>query len=84
MDSGLGELTKQKNYQSGLFLIRQLIFGLFDFKLHCDFHPDKGMAQIHSILLDVRKQIGVIPYADYDQFENTIVKYVMLLFTSNM
>ncbi len=70
-DKILEQLIKQKNYQSAIALLRQLIFGLFDFRLHLEFHPDKDQNQITDILSEVRKQISVLPYADYDVFSHS-------------
>ncbi len=67
----LNQLQKQKNYQSGLFLLRQLTFGLFDFTLHYYFHPDKGISQIQEVLDQVRNNVSLLQYADYDQFQHS-------------
>jgi oligopeptidase A len=31
-----------KNYQAAMFILRQLEFGLFDFRLHAEFSPEQG------------------------------------------
>ena len=67
----LKQLIKQKNYQAGLFLIRQLIFGLFDFRLHLEFHPEKDRIQIENMLDEIREQLSVLPYAEYDHFPHS-------------
>ena len=67
----LGQLSKQKNFHAGLFLIRQLIFALFDFKLHMNFHPDKGVSQIQDTINSIRSEVGVLPFAEYDQFQHS-------------
>ncbi len=41
----LDKMLAAKNYQAALFILRQLEFGLFDFRLHTEFDPAKG-AQI--------------------------------------
>jgi oligopeptidase A len=64
----LKQLIKQKNYQAGIFLLRQLVFGLFDFRLHVEFHPENELSQIDDILAEVRELVSVLPFADYDQF----------------
>lgn len=67
----LNQLQKQKNYQAGMFLLRQITFALFDFKLHLNFHPDKGQSQIQQTLDEVRAEVEVLPYAEYDQFQHS-------------
>lgn len=65
------QVIKQKNYQSGLFLMRQIIFGLFDMRLHIEFHPDNGIKQIRKLLKQIRDDINIMPYAEYDSFQNS-------------
>lgn len=67
----LKKLIKQKNYQSGLFLLRQLTFALFDFRLHMNFYEEQGTAQIQETINQVRKEVSVIPTAEYDQFQQS-------------
>ncbi len=38
----LDKMLAAKNYQAALFILRQLEFGLFDFRLHAEFRPDQG------------------------------------------
>lgn len=70
-DDMLKQLVQQKNYQSGMFLLRQVTFAIFEFKLHLNFHPDKEVSQIQAILDEVRAEVEVLPYADYDQFQHS-------------
>jgi len=62
------QLKKLKNHQSGLFLVRQLEFALFDITLHENFDPNKGFEQVAEILKDIRNKVSVIPKEDYDRF----------------
>ena len=50
----LDKLLAAKNYQAALFILRQLEFGLFDFRMHYEFDPLTG-AQILPILYEVKK-----------------------------
>ncbi|WP_313159536.1 oligopeptidase A, partial [Mixta calida] len=50
----LDKMLAAKNYQAALFILRQLEFGLFDFRLHTEFDPAKG-AQILETLAEVKK-----------------------------
>lgn len=38
----LDKMLAAKNYQAALFILRQLEFGLFDFRLHAEFNPQQG------------------------------------------
>ena len=49
-----------KNYQAALFILRQLEFGLFDFRLHAEFRPDQG-AKILETLAEIKKLVAVVP-----------------------
>ena len=38
----LDKMLAAKNYRAALFILRQLEFGLFDFRLHAEFNPQQG------------------------------------------
>lgn len=63
----LDKMLAAKNYQAALFILRQLEFGLFDFRLHADFDPAKG-AQILPVLAEVKKQVAVVPSPSWGRF----------------
>lgn len=63
----LQKMMKAKNFQSGMQLMRQLEFALFDFRIHLEFDPKKPSA-IQAILQEVRTQYAVVPYASYSRF----------------
>jgi oligopeptidase A len=48
-----------RHYHAGLFLVRQLEFGLFDFRLHLEFDPARG-ARTMELLREVRDEVAVI------------------------
>jgi oligopeptidase A len=48
-----------RHYHAGLFLVRQLEFALFDFRLHLDFDPAQG-ARTMALLREVRDEVAVI------------------------
>jgi oligopeptidase A len=48
-----------RHYHAGLFLVRQLEFGLFDFRLHLEFDPARG-ARALELLDEVRHEVAVI------------------------
>lgn len=61
------KLIDNRNFQSGMFLVRQLEFGIFDLLIHeKDYSPD----EVHNIIQKVRKETAVITPPDYVMFEN--------------
>ncbi|MFE8146838.1 oligopeptidase A [Brenneria goodwinii] len=63
----LDKMLAAKNYQAALFILRQLEFGLFDFRLHAEFDPAKG-AQILPTLAEVKAQVAVVPSPSWGRF----------------
>lgn len=59
-DQLLNKLLKAKNYQAALFILRQLEFALFDFRMHYQYQPEKG-ARVMETLTEVKKQVAVVP-----------------------
>lgn len=49
----LDKMLAAKNYQAALFILRQLEFGLFDFRLHAEFRPEQG-AKILETLAEIK------------------------------
>lgn len=62
-------MVAAKNFQSGLQMLRQLEFSLFDFRLHLEF-DSRQKHQIQKILDDVRQQFSVLPHVDYNRFQH--------------
>ncbi|OOF50925.1 oligopeptidase A [Rodentibacter genomosp. 1] len=60
----LVQLLKAKNFQAAMFVLRQLEFGIFDFRLHHTFDPEK-MNQILDTLKAVKSQVAVIKGVDW-------------------
>jgi oligopeptidase A len=56
----LEKMLAAKNYQAALFILRQLEFGLFDFRLHAEYQPEQG-AKILETLAEIKKQVAVVP-----------------------
>ncbi|CAI2508683.1 oligopeptidase A [Serratia liquefaciens] len=63
----LDKLLAAKNYQAALFILRQLEFGLFDFRMHAEYSPEKG-AQILPTLAEVKKSVAVVPSPSWGRF----------------
>jgi oligopeptidase A len=51
----LDKMLAAKNYQAALFILRQLEFGLFDFRLHAEFNPQQG-AKILETLAEIKNR----------------------------
>jgi oligopeptidase A len=56
-----------KNFQSGMMMVRQLEFSLFDFRIHREFDPDQG-GRIYQILEQVRDEVAVIRPPAWSRF----------------
>ncbi len=63
-------LCASRRFHSGLFLVRQLEFSLFDFELHLLEHgPDQR--EIQALLDRIRKQIAALAVPDYNRFQHS-------------
>jgi oligopeptidase A len=56
-----------RNFQSGLAMLRQLEFSLFDFEIHANYH--KGL-DIQQCLDRVRDEVAVIKAPDFNRFQH--------------
>ena len=65
----LDKMLAAKNFQSALFLVRQLEFALFDFRLHAEYDPALG-GRVQHILDDVRQQVSVIVPPRFNRFQH--------------
>ncbi|MBW7981153.1 oligopeptidase A [Enterobacillus tribolii] len=63
----LDKMLEAKNYQAALFILRQLEFGLFDFRLHTEFDPAQG-PKILETLQEVKKLVAVVPSPSWGRF----------------
>ncbi|KJV36535.1 M3 family metallopeptidase [Luteibacter yeojuensis] len=52
-------MLKARHFHTGMFLVRQLEFGLFDFRLHLEYDPARG-ARPMEVLEEVRKEVSVL------------------------
>ncbi|MBR9729099.1 oligopeptidase A [Shewanella intestini] len=65
----LDKMLAAKNFQSGMMMLRQLEFSLFDFRMHHEFDPAKG-ADVQGILDEVRSQIAVLTPPSFNRFQH--------------
>lgn len=56
-----------KNFQSGMQMVRQLEFAMFDMRIHQEYSPKHG-ARIYEILGEVRNEVAVIVPPEFNRF----------------
>lgn len=61
------KMLAAKNFQSGMFCLRQLEFALFDLRIHDDDATDHA-EDFEQVLDAVRREVAVVPAADYSRF----------------
>lgn len=54
----LDKMLKAKDFQAGMFVLRQLNFGIFDFALHANYNPTTG-ANIKAVLEEVNNKVAL-------------------------
>jgi oligopeptidase A len=55
-----------KNFQSGLAMLRQIEFAVFDMRLHSDFDP--AQRSVLELLREVRARVAVLSPPDWNRF----------------
>ncbi len=68
-DEMLDKLLAAKNFQSGLQMMRQLEFSIFDFQLHSDY-ASPSQKEIQAVLDQVRQEISVVPTPTFNRFQH--------------
>jgi oligopeptidase A len=61
------KMLAARHFHAGLFLVRQLEFALFDFRLHLEFDPQQG-ARTLAVLDSVRDEVAVIQPPAWSRF----------------
>jgi oligopeptidase A len=64
----LDKMLQARNFQSGMQMVRQLEFALFDFRLHNEF--DGQPETLRTILDEVRAAVSVTPISETNRFQN--------------
>jgi oligopeptidase A len=64
------KMIAAKNFQSGLGMLRQIEFAVFDMRLHYDFDAGSGQSA-RELLEEVRSQIAVLKPPPYNRFPNS-------------
>ena len=63
----LDKLLAAKNFQSGMQMVRQLEFALFDMTLHATW-KQPGVS-VQGVLDEIREKVAVLPIADFNRFQ---------------
>jgi len=66
----LEKMLAAKNFQSAMFILRQLEFGLFDFTLHTEYDPEVG-ARVLETLAGVKEKVAVLPSLEWNRFSHS-------------
>lgn len=66
----LEKMLAAKNFQSAMFILRQLELGLFDFTLHTEFDPELG-ARVLETLQEVKAKVAVLPSLEWNRFSHS-------------
>ncbi|NOY73193.1 MAG: oligopeptidase A [Gammaproteobacteria bacterium] len=64
------KLLSVKNFQSGMQMLRQLEFSLFDFRMHMSLMPGQDIA-IYDVLESVRQDVSVIRPPSFNRFPHS-------------
>ena len=64
------KIKAAQHFQSGMAMVRQLEFSLFDLRIHMDKSIDSP-AKIQSILNETRSKVAVIPAPNFNRFQNS-------------
>ena len=65
----LQNLRDARNFQSGLQMVRQLEFSVFDLRLHSDETP--GKQSIQDVLDEVRRDVAVVQPPSFNRFQHS-------------
>jgi oligopeptidase A len=66
----LEKMQQARNFQSGMHMVRQLEFALFDFRLHAEAR-DRDSDGIQALLEEVRHEVAVVIPPDYNRFQHS-------------
>jgi oligopeptidase A len=65
----LEKMLAAKNFQAGLFMVRQLEFATFDFRLHVEYKPD-WHTSVQEVLDSVRCDVAALFPPAFNRFQN--------------
>jgi len=64
------KMLAAKNFHSGLAMLRQIEFAVFDMRLHAEFDPAAGRSAL-ELLEEVRSRVAVLRPPAYNRFPNS-------------
>jgi oligopeptidase A len=64
------KMRAAKNFQSGLDMLRQLEFAIFDMRLHAEYSPSSGRSAL-ELLDEVRREVAVLMPPAWNRFPNS-------------
>jgi len=68
-DDMLEKMLAAKNFQSGMQMVRQVEFSLFDLLLHKNY-DQKNIVDVQTVLDEVRQQVAVMIPPAFNKFQN--------------
>ena len=66
----LDKMLAAKNFQSGMQMVRQIEFSLFDMQIHAQYQPDAPVA-VQDTLDAVRDKVSVLKAPAFNKFQNS-------------
>jgi oligopeptidase A len=66
----LRKLQTTRAFQAGMQTVRQLEFGLFDFRLHAEYVPGEP-PRIEETLAEVRREVAVVRAPEFNRFPHS-------------
>ncbi|MGN6667572.1 MAG: M3 family metallopeptidase [Trinickia sp.] len=64
------KMIAAKNFQSGLAMLRQIVFSMYDMQLHTSFDP-QGAQSANELARAINERYHVIPQASFSRWPNT-------------
>lgn len=64
------KMLAAKNFQSGMMMLRQIEFSLYDLRLHAEYTADRP-EMIFSVLDEVRARVAVLPVPAFNRFAHS-------------
>ncbi len=65
------KMRAARNFQAGLFALRQLEFALFDLRLHSEYAPGADSAWVQTLLDEVRQTVAVLIPPAFNRFQHS-------------
>ncbi|MDY6941425.1 MAG: M3 family metallopeptidase [Pseudomonadota bacterium] len=69
-DELFARMIDAKNFQSGMQMVRQLEFALFDLRLHSDYDPEKG-GRVQEVIDAIRERVAVVYPPAWNRFPHS-------------